>query len=332
MTIYLQTLDRLLTTVNATPNIAQAKGAYPGLVTTVDERARPRPGAAPTQVSGVRPQTLLLTLLGTAVLGRDVAIFSGSYAAVLERMGVSEYATRSTLTRMVNRGLLARHRRGRKMYFGLTSRAAAVLREGEERMWRAGAVNRDPDGRWTLLGFSLPETRRDERHLLRSRLRWAGFGLLRSGMWIAPGTVDVDALLADLGLCDHLVVFRAEPVEPDGMGQVVRDAYDLPAIAARYDQFLHRWDAPRPLPAAPDDLSRHLWLLSEWLLLLRDDPRIPLRHLPPDWPAVTAQEIFHRTHERLQPTARRIAEAEIDSIDMPPSDTPTAAGVDPFDS
>ncbi|WP_422768837.1 PaaX family transcriptional regulator C-terminal domain-containing protein [Plantactinospora sp. WMMC1484] len=289
-------------------------------MTTVSERTRPHRDTEPEQVSAVRPQTLLLTLLGSAVLGRDVAIFSGSYAAVMARMGVSEHATRSTLSRMVNRNLLVRHRRGRKVYLGLTTRGAAVLREGEERMWRAGAVNQDTDGRWTLLGFSLPETRRDERHLLRSRLRWAGFGLLRSGMWIAPGTVDVGALLTDLRLSDHLVVFRAEPAEPAAMSQVVRDAYDLPAIAGRYHQFLRRWDTPRPLLDAPDDLARHLWLLSEWLLLLRDDPRIPLRYLPPDWPAVAAQEIFHRTHERLRPEARRIAEAEIDTIEMVPSD------------
>lgn len=303
---------------------------YPGLVTTVSDRARPRLDTATEYAVGVRPQTLLLTLLGSAVLGRDVAIFSGSYAAVMDRMGVSEHATRSTLSRMVSRGLLTRHRRGRKVYLGLTPRAASVLREGEERMWRAGAINRDTDERWTLLGFSLPETRRDERHLLRSRLRWAGFGLLRSGMWIAPGTVDVNSLLTDLRLRDHLAVFRAEPADPASMGQVVRDAYDLPAIAARYHQFLLRWDADRPLPTAPDDLARHLWLLSEWLLLLRDDPRIPLRHLPADWPAVAAQEIFHRTHEYLRPTARRIAEAEIDSIEMPPGDAPDIGGAPRF--
>ncbi|MFC7550764.1 PaaX family transcriptional regulator C-terminal domain-containing protein [Plantactinospora sp. GCM10030261] len=289
-------------------------------MTTVGERTGPRTWAAEQLVS-VRPQTLLLTLLGSAALGRNVAIFSGSCAAVMARMGVSEHATRSTLTRMVSRKLLVRHRRGRKVYLGLTPRAATVLSEGEERMWQAGAVNQDSDERWTLLGFSLPEDRRDERHLLRSRLRWAGFGLLRSGMWIAPGTVDVDSLLTDLELDDHLVVFRAEPAEPAAMNQVVRDAYDLPAIAARYHQFLRRWDTPRPLPTAPDDLVRHLWLLSEWLLLLRDDPRIPLRHLPPGWPAVPAQAVFHRTHDRLQPAARRIAEAEIDSIEMSPSDT-----------
>lgn len=271
---------------------------------------------APGPPVGVRPQTLLLTFLGKAVLGRNIAIFSGSYLAVMDRLGISEQATRSTLTRMVNHGLLARHRRGRKMYFGLTPRAEAVLEEGEHRLLRAGAVNRDADRRWTLLGFSLPESRRAERHLLRSRLRWAGFGLLRSGTWIAPGRVDVSALLADGKLRDHVHVFHAEPAEPTAVGQMVRDAYDLSTIAGRYQQFLLRWDTPRPLSAAPDDLARQLWLISEWLLVLRDDPRIPLQHLPPEWPAVAAEEVFHRRHDELNTRAQRILDQTVDVVEV----------------
>jgi phenylacetic acid degradation operon negative regulatory protein len=276
----------------------------------------PGPVSALGPPPGVRPQTLLLTFLGKAVLGRDIAVFSGSYLAVMDRLGISEQATRSTLARMVNHGLLIRHRRGRKTYFGLTRRAEAVLADGEHRLWHAGAVNRDADARWTLLGFSVPESRRDERHLLRSRLRWAGFGLLRSGMWIAPGTADVSALLPDGLLRDHVHVFQAEPAEPTAVGQMVRDAYDLPAIAERYQQFLHRWDTPRPLPGALDDLARQLWLVSEWLLILRDDPRIPLRHLPPNWPAVAAEEVFHRRHDRLNPRAQKILDQVVDAVDV----------------
>jgi phenylacetic acid degradation operon negative regulatory protein len=280
-------------------------------VTTATDRV------PPDTVTAARPQTLLLTLLGSTALDRDIAIFSGSFVTVMDRLGVSEHATRSTLTRMVTRGLLVRHRRARKVYFGLTPHAAVVLREGEDRMWNRGAINRDTDSRWTLLGFSLPESRRDERHLLRSRLRWAGFGLLRNGLWIAPGTVDVTSLLAEPDLRDHVVAFRAEPAEPADIDRMVRDAYDLPAIAGRYHRFLRRWDIRDPLSRAGDDLTRHLLLLSDWLLLLRDDPRLPLNALPPDWPAVPAQEVFHRTHDRLQPRARRIVEREIDSIDAP---------------
>src|SRR4029079_13929973 len=81
----------------------------------------------------VRPQTLMLTFLGKYVLGRDIGVFSGSCIEVFARLDVSEHATRSTLTRMVNRGLLVRHRRGQRMYFGLTPRAETRLGRRETR-------------------------------------------------------------------------------------------------------------------------------------------------------------------------------------------------------
>jgi phenylacetic acid degradation operon negative regulatory protein len=278
--------------------------------------ARDRSAAA-ADFPAVRPQTLLLTFLGEAVLGRDLAVYSGTFVEIMQRLGVSEEATRSTLTRMVSRDQLARHRRGRKMYFGLTSRAVEVLTEGADRLWRQGAVNLEQDACWTVLAFSLPESRRDERHELRSRLRWAGFGPLRSGLWMAPGSVDVAAVLQDKRLLDHVQAFKAEPI--GDIARVVRDAFDLAAIAARYDEFLQRWRAPLPMPTAPDDLARQLWLVSDWLLVLREDPRIPVQHLPADWPAAAAERVFRRRHTAFWRKAQRILDDLLDSIDAAPT-------------
>ena len=157
--------------------------------------------------------------------------------------------------------------------------------------------------------------------LLMMVVLWkAGFGMLRSGMWIAPGLVDVAAMLPEPTLRDHVQAFRAEPLEWSAVDQMVRDAYDLPAIAGRYRRFLRRWDAPRPLPSLPDDLARHLWLISEWLLILRDDPRIPLPHLPPEWPAVEAETVFRRRYDTLGPRAHAILDELLDAVDVPVRD------------
>jgi phenylacetic acid degradation operon negative regulatory protein len=115
-----------------------------------------------------------------------------------------------------------------------------------------------------------------------------------------------------------VLVFHADPAEPTDIDQMVRDAYDLSAIASGYQRFLARWNRADPLPGAPDSLARLTWLLSEWLLLMRDDPRIPLRHLPPTWPAVAAEAVFRRHRARLQPAAHRIADAMMDCIEASP--------------
>lgn len=100
---------------------------------------RPGPGGATAGDAAdddgvVRPQTLMLNLLGRYLLGRRVAVSAASVIDVFARAGVGEHAARSTLTRMVNRGMLTRQRHGRAMYFGLTTQAERVLRDGENRI------------------------------------------------------------------------------------------------------------------------------------------------------------------------------------------------------
>jgi phenylacetic acid degradation operon negative regulatory protein len=253
----------------------------------------------------VRPQSLLLTFLGDYLYGRDRCVYSGTVIAALGRLGVSEHATRSTLSRMAGRGLLHRVRRGRRMYFGLTPRTVAILRDGHTRIWCTGAVNEDWDGAWTLLGFSLPEAWQRQRHDLRSQLAWAGFGALQGGLWIAPGRVDVSAIVAELGLATHVRVFRAHADELTDQAQLVHDAYDLDRLAAGYREFAERWADP---PYAGDPLAAHLAIVTEWLRIIRTDPRLPACHLPPDWPAVPAQKTFHHLESELAaPAATQVA-------------------------
>ncbi|MBX9365488.1 PaaX family transcriptional regulator C-terminal domain-containing protein [Streptomyces sp. WAC04114] len=272
-----------------------------------------------TGEESLRPQSLMLTFLGDQVLGRDVCVYSGSVIDVFARAGIGEQATRSTLSRMVGRDLLRRQREGRRMYFGLTERSEAVLRDGEQRIWQTGAVNRHWDGTWTLLGFSLPESWQRRRHDLRSRLTWSGFGPLFNGLWIAPGEVDVSALVAELGLSAHVKVFRAHADTGTDIGQMIEETWELSDLAGRYQAFVERWQPwEDDLPDAGDALVLRLRLQTEWLRIVRRDPRLPVGHLPDDWPAEQAEKTFRTVHERLSPLAQEASERLLDLVPARP--------------
>ncbi|MFF9115073.1 PaaX family transcriptional regulator C-terminal domain-containing protein [Streptomyces massasporeus] len=272
-----------------------------------------------TGEESLRPQSLMLTFLGDQVLGRDVCVYSGSVIDVFARAGIGEQATRSTLSRMVGRDLLRRQREGRRMYFGLTERSEAVLRDGEQRIWQTGAVNRHWDGTWTLLGFSLPESWQRRRHDLRSRLTWSGFGPLFNGLWIAPGEVDVSALVAELGLSAHVKVFRAHADTGTDIGQMIEETWELSDLAGRYLAFVERWQPwEDDLPDAGDALVLRLRLQTEWLRIVRRDPRLPVGHLPDDWPAEQAEKTFRTVHERLSPLAQEASECLLDLVPARP--------------
>jgi phenylacetic acid degradation operon negative regulatory protein len=284
-----------------------------GRVRAGEEKARPaRSGGAAAEDGAVRPQTLMLNLLGRYLLGRPTVVSAGSVIEVFARAGVGQHAARSTLARMVNRGMLTRQRHGRAMYFGLTAQAEAILRDGEDRIWRSGAVNQDWDGWWTLLGFSLPESWQRQRHELRSQLTWAGFGPLFNGLWVAPGRVEVTRLVASLGLESRVKAFYAQAIPGTDIAKMVQENWDTGAVASRYHGFLSRWQGPDLPPGRRDPLAVQLLLASDWLQVIRADPRLPAEHLPADWPAAKAESLFVELDKTVAQPAAEIARQILD--------------------
>jgi phenylacetic acid degradation operon negative regulatory protein len=254
------------------------------------------------------PQTVLLTMIGHYCLDENPGISTMGYIDVLARIGVSAHAARLTVSRMTERGFLERSRRGRAAYFRGTEMGLDVVRRQQQRTFHDTVEPQEPVGAWTILSFTLPETHRKERHLLRRRLAWESFGLLRDGVWIAPGERDVSEILAQLqgaGVDRHVEVFTAYPRFDDVEGMISR-TWHLDELAARYRRFLRAWDVEDPVPEATDDLGRDLVLASAYRQLLRETPRLPAEHLPRDWPAARCRELFQTLHDTYRDEARRI--------------------------
>ena len=96
---------------------------------------------------------------------------------------------------------------------------------------------------------------------------------------------------------------------------MVGAAFDLPAIAGRYREFVQRWQTGDPLPAAKDDLARQLVLHTDWLHVVRADPRLPARHLPGDWPAYQARTVFLQRNSEYAERASALADKIIETIE-----------------
>lgn len=238
---------------------------------------------------------------------------AASVVDVLDGAGVGVHATRATLSRMVSRGLLCREAQGRQAFFGLTEFGLRTVLDGRQRTQEADVVDREWDGRWTMVSFSLPEDSQRQRHDLRSRLSWAGFGMVNAGLWAAPHDVDVVALLSDLRVLDGVRAFTGEPAPPSDRALLVRDLYDLDALAEKYEAFIQRW---RPFDRAfdriGDALVARIVLAADWLLVVRHDPRLPVEFLPSAWPGHRALDLQRRLVTRLTGPSEREAVERLD--------------------
>lgn len=283
----------------------------------------------------LRPQAVLLIVFGDYLVEPGTMVAASSIVAVLDAVGVGEAAARATLSRMVRRGLLHRVVHGRRALFGLTDHGRRTTLGGRSRVREGQLVAEHWDGSWTVVGFSMPEAWQRERHDLRARLLWAGFGMIQSGLWVCPRRVDVVAALDGLGLDEHVRVFDAVPAAPTEAARLVADAYDLPELARRYTAFVDRWARFAPVgsqgdptnlidPAHPtgvdrgagrvDAFSRRLVLAVDWLQMVRADPRLPLAFLPPQWPAVDAEALYRSLDDALQTAAQRQAGERLDLL------------------
>ncbi|HVK20819.1 MAG TPA: PaaX family transcriptional regulator, partial [Actinokineospora sp.] len=193
------------------------------------------------------PQDLVLTILGAHVGPRSGAtVWSGGLVALLAEFGFTEGAARVALTRLVRRDLLERAKDGRLVHYTLTARAAAVLAEGDRRIFGLGQGDGAAD-QWTVLWHTVPEDQRVARARLVRRLRFLGFGPVQDGTWLAPRdrTAEVAALLDQLGVSAHAGMLLGAPAQvPDFAGFIPR-VWDLDALAARYESFVAEFQTAR---------------------------------------------------------------------------------------
>jgi len=246
---------------------------------------------------------LLFTLLGEFVLTTDGTAWTSAVLAAFRRLGIEEKATRQALMRTAAAGWLEPEKLGRRTRWRLTASAWRMLGDGAERIYSFTGPAEHWDGRWLLVYARVPESDRRARHVVRSRLSWAGFGSLGAGLWISPhpdrGTEAVEVLRA-AGLEGDAHVFEATR---SGLGDVrvmVAAAWDLAAVEDQYEQFIEEFRDPAP----GDVLARQVELVHAWRRFPSVDPALPRELLPARWSGLEAARLFADRHQRWSGDAR----------------------------
>jgi phenylacetic acid degradation operon negative regulatory protein len=263
-----------------------------------------RDAAAGTRTSA---RSLLLTLLGEFVLPRPGAVWTQTIVGVLDRLGVEEKAARQALARTAADGWLASERVGRSVRWSLTEPGRHLLTEGAERIYAFAERQPDWDGTWFIVNVSVPEALRGLRHRLRTRLSWAGFGSPEPGMWIAPSAAheaEARAIIDELGLDGQAMSFTARFAGIGRERAMVERAWNLAAVAARYEEFTATFGRLRP--SGPDEvLQAQARLVHEWRRFPFLDPQLPPGLLPPHWSGTGARRLFETRHAEWDQPARR---------------------------
>ena len=264
------------------------------------------------QPAGPRPRQLIITIYGLCARGERNWLSIASLVRLMGDLGVESQAVRSSVSRLKRRGLLRSTPRAGAAGYALSPTSLEVLREGDARIFgRHRAAVKDG---WALVVFSVPETERDRRHELRTRLARLGFGTVAPGVWLAPGHLAGEAteVLARRGLSGYVDVFRADHLGYDDLAAKVAQWWDLDALAAEYQQFIRAYQPvarrlARQVPTGQQAFREYVALLIAWQRLPYLDPGLPLELLPAQWAGVTAGDLFTELNEQLHVAAMRHA-------------------------
>jgi phenylacetic acid degradation operon negative regulatory protein len=247
---------------------------------------------------------LLFTLLGEFVLTGDGTAWTSAVLAVFTRLGIEEKATRQALMRSAAAGWLEPEKIGRRTRWRLTASARRLLTDGAERIYSFTGPAPDWDGRWLLVSARIPESDRRARHVVRSRLSWAGFGSLGAGLWISPHPereAEATEVLREAGVADDAHVFVARRSGLADARVMVATAWDLTAIEEQYEQFIEEFRGRTP----EDVLARQVELVHAWRRFPSIDPALPRELLPARWSGLAAARLFADQHQRWSADAQR---------------------------
>lgn len=259
------------------------------------------------ELGATSARSLLLTLLGEFVLPRGEPVWTQVLLDVLAGLGVEPKSARQALARTAAEGFLASDRSGRRVRWSLTPQGTRLLSDGAARIYGFGTTATAWDGRWLVVLVSVPESRRQLRHRLRTRLAWAGLGSPAPGVWVTPDPGkqgEVAEVVADL----DLTAVTSSFVGPFGaIGEqhaVVDQAWDLAEVETAYEEFLATFTDAEPTSPL-ETLAHQIHLVHSWRRFPFLDPSLPAELLPAGWAGARAAALFELLHSRWDEPAQQ---------------------------
>jgi phenylacetic acid degradation operon negative regulatory protein len=279
------------------------------------------PGGEVTAWSA-RLRHLIVTIYGLYARSDGGWLSIASLIRLLADLGVDEPAVRSAISRLKRRGILVARRQDGSAGYQLSAEALAILREGDARIFRRQRAT-IADG-WLLAVFSVPESERQRRHVLRSELARLGFGMVAPGVWIVPAhPQDATAeVLSRLGLDGYADLFHAEHLAFGDPSAKIRRWWDLDELERRYQAFiqayepaLRRWESAGSAGSVGsagsagfaggcEAFADYVRALTDWRRLPYSDPGLPAELLPSDWIGLRAASLFFTLRSLLEEPAR----------------------------
>jgi phenylacetic acid degradation operon negative regulatory protein len=259
----------------------------------------------------------VVTVFGLYGRPAGKAIPVAALVRLLSELGYEPTSVRSSISRLKKKGVLISRKVDGASGYALSDELEPHMLAGDERIFSLRTAGMaDP---WLLVSYSVPESERKKRHKIRAGLSRMGFGNVAPGLGIAPARAqaEVMAYIREHDLWPYVEFFVAEPVGFGDLRSKVAKWWNLEAIEAEYEAFVHtygpeseRWQGY--VCEDPDVLREafrlYVPMVTQWRRLPFLDPGLPPELLPAEWRGIAARRVFSDLHRVLKPLSVRYVE------------------------
>lgn len=230
---------------------------------------------------------------------------------LLTDLGSTPAAARSLIARMRRDGQVEATPRGR----GTDYRLAGFFLQSFRQIRYSRPAPPAWDGSFHAIFYTVPESQRAYRDLLRRAATLAGYGLMQPGVLISATDLR-ERLTAELGSAPRAgtVYHGRVTLNLADAADIAHRAWGLDELDRRYRSHATRLrtairDQPIPPPPGAEALASYARLFGGALVdTLRTPPALPAELLPKEWPLPALLTAIQETYAHFGPAARAYAQ------------------------
>lgn len=181
--------------------------------------------------------------------------------------------TRGVLAKLKKLGLSEKIQKGNEIYYRITSKGEKEF----DKILKPLKIVGTWDGRWRLVIFNIPESKRDVRDRLRRALTKLGLGILQPSVWISPNDIknEIEEIGTRLGISQSLRFF--EVTRNKSLDKtIIEKSWNLPELLDMYKKF--NLEVERILKNVNKSSNPNFALkklIFEYAFILQKDPILP---------------------------------------------------------
>ena len=229
---------------------------------------------------------------------------------LLAELDCEPSSVRSSISRLKSKGVLVSSKTASGNGYALSESLEPHMQVGDDRIFSPRPIGISDS--WLLVSFSVPESERKNRHMLRVGLARIGFGIVGPGLYIGPARLEADVVeyIREHQLWEYVELFVCQPSGLGDLREKISRWWDLEALGGEYRGFV---DAYRPetikwqsnlrkgTATGRDAFKLYVPMVTNWRRLPYLDPGLPVELLPANWIGIAARKVFSDLHRILSP-------------------------------